>query len=59
MIVAIDCSKSMLAADIQPSRLDRAKREVTDLLKMLKGDRVGLVAFAGTALSAVPSHYRL
>ena len=54
MIVALDCSKSMLAADIKPSRLDRAKREVTDLLHMLKGDRVGLVAFAGTAFLQCP-----
>ena len=54
MIIAMDCSKSMLAEDIKPSRLDRAKREVTDLLGMLKGDRVGLVAFAGTAFLQCP-----
>ncbi|MBC2743779.1 MAG: tetratricopeptide repeat protein [Desulfosarcina sp.] len=46
IIIVLDCSRSMTAADTQPSRLERAKREVFDLLAMLKGDRVGLVAFA-------------
>lgn len=54
IVLALDCSKSMLASDIKPSRLDRAKREVYDLLTMLKGDRVGLVAFAGTAFLQCP-----
>ncbi|MDX9788828.1 MAG: VWA domain-containing protein [Desulfobacterales bacterium] len=54
LIVAIDCSKSMLAKDIQPTRLDRAKREVVDLLNLLQGDRVGLVAFSGTAFLQCP-----
>jgi Ca-activated chloride channel family protein len=54
IIIALDCSRSMTAADIQPSRLERAKREVFDLLAMLEGDRVGLVAFAGTAFLQCP-----
>ncbi len=54
IIVALDCSKSMLAEDIKPSRLERAKREIVDLLSMLKGDRVGLAAFAGTAFLQCP-----
>ncbi len=54
IIIALDCSKSMLAADIKPTRLDRAKREVYDLLTMLQGDRIGLVAFAGTAFLQCP-----
>lgn len=54
LIVAIDCSKSMLATDIPPTRLDRAKREVVDLLNLLQGDRVGLVAFSGTAFLQCP-----
>ncbi|MFC1811613.1 VWA domain-containing protein [Thermodesulfobacteriota bacterium] len=54
IIIALDCSKSMMATDIQPTRLDRAKREVYDLLGMLEGDRVGLVAFAGTAFLQCP-----
>lgn len=54
MIIALDCSRSMLAADIQPTRLDRAKREIYDLLNMLQGDRIGLVAFSGTAFLQCP-----
>jgi len=54
IVIALDCSRSMTAADISPSRLERAKREVFDLLTMLQGDRVGLVAFAGTAFLQCP-----
>lgn len=54
IIVAVDLSRSMLAADIQPTRLDRAKREIYDLLTILKGDRIGLAAFAGTAFLQCP-----
>lgn len=54
IIIALDCSRSMLAQDISPSRLDRAKREVYDLLGLLQGDRIGLVAFAGTAFLQCP-----
>ena len=54
LIIALDCSRSMLARDLQPTRLDRAKREVLDLIAMLQGDRVGLAAFAGTAFLQCP-----
>jgi Ca-activated chloride channel family protein len=54
IIIALDCSRSMMASDIQPTRLDRAKREIYDLLTMLQGDRVGLVAFSGTAFLQCP-----
>lgn len=54
IIVALDVSNSMRAMDIKPSRLDRAKHKVADLLRMLKGDRVGLVAFAGTSFLYCP-----
>ncbi|MDJ0782033.1 MAG: VWA domain-containing protein [Desulfosarcinaceae bacterium] len=54
LVIALDCSRSMLAQDIAPTRLDRAKREIIDLLGMLEGDRVGLVAFAGTAFLQCP-----
>ncbi len=54
ILIALDCSRSMLAQDLQPTRLDRAKREVMDLLSMLQGDRVGLVAFSGTAFLQCP-----
>jgi Ca-activated chloride channel family protein len=51
IVVALDCSKSMLATDIYPSRIERAKRELERLLDSLTGDRVGLVAFAGEAVA--------
>jgi Ca-activated chloride channel family protein len=51
LVVALDFSRSMLAKDIYPTRLDRAKRELDHLIDTLKGDRVGLVAFAGETLS--------
>ncbi len=54
IIVALDVSNSMRATDIKPSRLDRAKHKVADLLRMLRGDRVGLVAFAGTSFLHCP-----
>ena len=54
IVIALDCSRSMTATDIQPNRLERAKREVYDLLALLQGDRVGLVAFAGTAFLQCP-----
>lgn len=54
LVVALDCSRSMLATDVSPTRLDRAKREIFDLLGRLRGDRVGLVAFAGTAFLQCP-----
>ena len=54
IIVALDVSRSMLAEDIKPNRLERAKRKISDLLDMLRGDRVGLVAFAGTSFVQCP-----
>ncbi len=54
VIVAIDVSRSMLADDIKPNRLDRAKREILDLIQMMSGDRIGLIAFAGTAFVQCP-----
>lgn len=54
VVVVLDASKSMLARDVQPSRLERAKLELTTLLDELKGDRVGLVVFAGDAFIQSP-----
>ncbi len=54
IIVALDVSESMRAQDVSPNRLERAKREITDLLEVLKGDRVGLVAFAGVSFLQCP-----
>ena len=47
IIVALDVSKSMLAEDIKPNRLQKAKHELSQLIDILQGDRIGLVAFAG------------
>jgi len=54
ILIAIDVSKSMLAADVKPDRLERSKLAVKDLIKKLKGDRVGLIAFSGTAFLQCP-----
>ena len=54
LIVALDVSKSMLAEDIKPNRLDAAKREVKSLINLLHGDRIGIVAFAGSAFLQCP-----
>lgn len=54
ILVAIDVSKSMLARDVKPSRLERTKLAVRDLLKRLKGDRIGLIAFAGDSFLMCP-----
>ncbi|MBM4074609.1 MAG: VWA domain-containing protein, partial [Planctomycetes bacterium] len=54
LYVAIDVSKSMLADDVQPSRLGRAKADVASLLNRLDGERVGLIAFAGQAVVKCP-----
>lgn len=54
IMIALDCSKSMLAKDISPNRLERAKREIIDLLRMMRSDRAGLVAFAGNAFLQCP-----
>jgi Ca-activated chloride channel family protein len=54
LIVALDISRSMLAGDIQPDRLTRAKVELGDLIEALDGDRVGLVFFAGGAFAQCP-----
>jgi Ca-activated chloride channel family protein len=55
MVVALDFSRSMLAKDVYPSRLERAKRELEQLMNGLGGDRIGLVAFAGETLSYPPT----
>ena len=56
ILFAVDTSKSMLAQDVKPDRLTRAKLAVTDLVNKLDGDRVGLIAFAGGAFLQSPSH---
>jgi len=54
VIVAIDTSKSMLAEDIAPNRLKRAKLASLDLMQQAKSDRLGLIAFAGGAFLQCP-----
>ena len=50
VVVVLDFSKSMLAQDIRPSRIERAKAELTRFISELAGDRIGLVAFAGETM---------
>jgi len=54
IIVALDVSNSMLAEDIKPNRLERAKQELTRLLDKLNNDRIGLIVFAGEAYTQIP-----
>jgi len=54
VVFVLDVSKSMLAEDLAPNRLERAKIAIRDVIDSLKGDRVGLVAFAGTAAVKCP-----
>ena len=54
LVIALDTSLSMLAEDMKPNRLERAKQEIFDFISGLKGDRVGIVAFAGDAFVLVP-----
>lgn len=54
LFVVMDVSLSMKCEDIRPSRLEKAKRDISDLLKKLSGDRVGLIVFAGEAFVQFP-----
>lgn len=54
LFVALDVSLSMKTEDIRPSRLEKAKRDVSALLQKLQGDRVGLIVFAGDAFVQFP-----
>lgn len=59
VLFALDVSRSMLADDVSPSRLDRAKQQIRDLMNEMAGDRVGLIAFAGESKLLIPltKHY--
>ena len=54
IMILVDVSPSMLVEDIEPNRLERARREILDFLKIVQGDRVGLVAFSGAAFVQCP-----
>lgn len=54
VVFLIDVSRSMLATDLVPNRLERSKLAVKDCLENIKGDRVGIVAFAGNSVIKCP-----
>ncbi len=54
VVFAIDVSKSMLAEDIAPNRLDKSKQLVTQIINSLVSDRVGIIAYAGKAFPQLP-----
>lgn len=54
IIVTLDVSNSMLAQDMKPNRLTKAKQEILGIIDRLEGDRIGLVSFAGEAFAQCP-----
>ncbi len=54
VVILLDTSRSMLAEDIKPNRLERSKLAIKDLLEKLQGDRIGIVTFAGNATVKCP-----
>jgi Ca-activated chloride channel family protein len=54
VVIALDVSKSMLATDLQPNRLERAKQLIAKLMNAMPNDRIGLVVFAGRAYLQMP-----
>lgn len=54
IIIALDVSNSMLAEDIQPNRLERAKQSISRLVDELENDKIGLIVFAGDAYTQIP-----
>ena len=54
LIIALDVSNSMMAEDIKPNRLDRAKRAIAKLTERLRNDKIGLIVFAGQAYVQLP-----
>jgi Ca-activated chloride channel family protein len=54
LIIALDVSNSMLAEDIQPNRLERSKRAISQLVDKLSNDKIGLIVFAGEAYTQLP-----
>ncbi len=53
-IVALDISNSMLAQDVHPNRLDKSKRLITNMMRQMTDDQIGMVIFAGSAFTQVP-----
>ena len=54
LVVAVDVSTSMLATDLKPNRIEKAKQSLSDLLTLLEGDRLGVVVFAGRPITNLP-----
>jgi len=54
LMICLDVSNSMLAQDIRPYRLERAKQAISKLIDKLEGDRIGLIVFAGKAYTQLP-----
>ena len=54
IVFAVDVSKSMLAEDVAPSRLEKSKQLVSQIINSLAGDRIGIVAYAGSAFPVLP-----
>jgi Ca-activated chloride channel family protein len=54
IIIALDVSNSMMAEDIKPNRLERAKQAISQLVDKLKDDKIGLIVFAGDAVTQLP-----
>ncbi len=54
LIIALDVSNSMMAEDIQPNRLERAKRAISRVVDRMRDDKIGLIVFAGEAYTQIP-----
>jgi Ca-activated chloride channel family protein len=54
LMICLDISNSMLAEDLKPNRISRAKQSINQLINQLEGDRIGLVVFAGTSFIQLP-----
>jgi Ca-activated chloride channel family protein len=54
LVIVLDVSRSMLATDVHPNRLQRAKTDIVDLIKELRGDRAALIAFRNRAIALCP-----
>ena len=59
LMIALDVSNSMMAQDIKPSRLEKAKMAISRMVEKLSNDKIGLIVFAGGCLCAITYYYRL